>query len=443
MTLPERPTPELRAAPSLRFNDPRRAPAGDFAATAVTNGALTRAAVPGPASSWDEVSDFCLTYDGFAYWNDLPELATRAVQTWTRQGVLPAGLDELRACLFYEQRRWHRFDEEPSGRSAVYIRALVEGVGALLPVPAARPSVPGVGPIADPRVRVAPEAHVRIVPAHRVTPLVPAMAGRHGLDADDVSALDDTALLDGASLSDRTGAEPLRPRLRPVPDVASIRPLAPHRARPVPAVEAHVRLVSSIEAEGRGMTVLTTADASARHAQARHPSAYRPVPHDVLHSGGAELRPMPSADPLPKPPVISRRPRPGRQAESRGPVARMSVLPPVTAHVGPPPRAVHETPGTPAATATTAKTATPFVRDDDGYRTWLAAHPQGFVLNVTRGAAAASVLHRAECPTLHAGAATRQQATGRAPKVCGDAGALEAWCAAQGITATACRHCLG
>ncbi len=400
---PRHAEPGHRVDPSLRFTDPRRTPAGDFAATAVANDALTRALIPGPTSSWDEVSDFCLSYDGFAYWNDLPELATRAVRTWTRHGALPATLDELRACLFYEQRRRHHFGEEPSGRSATYIRALLDGVEALLPVPAPRPSVPGVGPLADPRVRVAPEAHVRIVSAHHAE----------------------------------------TPRLRPVPAVASIRPLAPPRVRPVPAVEAHVQLVSSIEAEGRGTTVLTTdcppdrdmgSSLSARHAQSRHPSAYRPAPHDTHppRPGSAEFVPMPWAEPLAKPPVIARRPRPLRQVEQPAALARISVLPrPVPA----PGRA-------PDLAAAPAPQATAFLHDDDGYRAWLAAHPEGFVLNVTRSASAASVLHRAGCSTLRAGTGTGQRATRRAPKVCGEAAALEKWSAAGGTAVAPCRHCL-
>ncbi len=37
-------------------------------------------------------------------------------------------LDDLRTCLFFEQRRWRHFDRHPDEKSMTYIRALVEAV---------------------------------------------------------------------------------------------------------------------------------------------------------------------------------------------------------------------------------------------------------------------------------------------------------------------------
>ena len=138
-----------RPEPTLRWTDPHTAPAGDYAASAIPNAELDIAAVPRRGESWDAVSDFALSYDGYAYWDDLSTLAGRVLQRWTRRRSLPDTLDELRGCLFYEQRRWHHFGEEPTGRSAEYMWAMVDAIGALaLPLPAGT----------DPRVPPTPDA---------------------------------------------------------------------------------------------------------------------------------------------------------------------------------------------------------------------------------------------------------------------------------------------
>lgn len=121
-----------RRDPLLRWQDPSRVPGGAFAACALSNMALTTAVIPGRSDAWDVVSDFSLSYDGYAYWDDLPELANRSVQRWTRDRALPASVDEIRGCLFYEQRRWHHFGEEPHGRAAEYVWSLLDGLRELV-----------------------------------------------------------------------------------------------------------------------------------------------------------------------------------------------------------------------------------------------------------------------------------------------------------------------
>jgi hypothetical protein len=88
--------------------------------------------IPERGDSWDSVASFALTYDGYAYWDDVTELATRAIRAWTRQRVLPTTIDEVRGCLFYEQRRWHHFGEEPTGRGALYLWALLDSLRQLV-----------------------------------------------------------------------------------------------------------------------------------------------------------------------------------------------------------------------------------------------------------------------------------------------------------------------
>ena len=409
-------THHQRPAPSLRWTDPRSAPTGDFAATAVPNRSLGPDAVPGHGDPWDVVSDFCLSYDGYAYWDDLPELANRVLQGWTHDHSLPRDLDELRACLFYEQRRWHHFGEEPSGRSALFMGAALDALRALV-----APTVRGVERVPDPRVAIAPEAHVRIVAAPTQAHAAPAPEG--------------------------APAPASGPNRRPLPvPVATLHPLPGPGARP--HVDAHITLVTSIEAQARRDAMAsdddgidleplpgpwsTTAMASAmsRHpsVRARHPSAHRapPVRRGAASAAVADLRPMPSAEPLPKPPVITQRARPGHatRPSGHGPAVitalRPSVSPPV--------------PGVVA-----------FHHDDAGYVAWVAGHPDGFVLNTVRsGPSAPAVLHRVVCGAVRQTVAADRRPTGRTPKVCApSADALRSWSGAQGSTFVCCQRCLG
>ncbi|HMK63178.1 MAG TPA: hypothetical protein VK386_06130 [Acidimicrobiales bacterium] len=128
----------LRGAPATRRPDPvllvhdaLAVPLGAFTAAAVPNGRLTSDAVPGPGAVWEEVEEFALSYDGYGYWSDVAELARRTLQRWTRDHGLPHNLDELRGCLFYEERRWHHFGREPLGPSRQYFDALLAAIGQL------------------------------------------------------------------------------------------------------------------------------------------------------------------------------------------------------------------------------------------------------------------------------------------------------------------------
>jgi hypothetical protein len=133
-----------RPEPVLQWKDPSRPPAGDFAGVAVPNGALTASGIPHRGDSWETVSTFALSYDGYAYWDDVAALATRSLRRWIRDRTVPASIDEVRGCLFYEQRRWQHFGEDPNGRRAQYVWVLLDTLRALvtsrsLPAPGGHP----------------------------------------------------------------------------------------------------------------------------------------------------------------------------------------------------------------------------------------------------------------------------------------------------------------
>lgn len=85
-----------------------------------------------------------------------------------------------------------------------------------------------------------------------------------------------------------------------------------------------------------------------------------------------------------------------------------------------------------------------FVNDDAGYLGWLAAHPDGFVINTFRKPGPAYlVLHRATCSTIGATPANRRQWTVAYAKICGDRDQLEAFARRDlGGEATLCGRCL-
>lgn len=118
--------------PALRVRNPVHVPDGPFRALARANADLDGAAVPAPDAPWEVVQDFALSYDGHGYWTDVAELAGTAFGRWAREGTLPLSLDELRGCLFYEQRRSHHAGHEPEGRRADYVGALLGAIALLL-----------------------------------------------------------------------------------------------------------------------------------------------------------------------------------------------------------------------------------------------------------------------------------------------------------------------
>jgi hypothetical protein len=138
--------PPARRDPALRWKNPSQAPAGAFSASAIVNADLASSVVPGRHDTWGTISAFSLTYDGYAYWDDLPELAARSIREWTRDRTLPTSIDEVRGCLFSELRRWHHFGEEPHGRRADYVWALLDTLRLLVPAMARPVSASSAAP---------------------------------------------------------------------------------------------------------------------------------------------------------------------------------------------------------------------------------------------------------------------------------------------------------
>ena len=333
-------TGEARAATAVG-RSAHTAPGGDFAAAAIPNADLDISAVPRRGESWDAVSDFALSYDGYGYWDNLPSLAGRVLQRWTRRRSLPATLDELRGCLFYEQRRWHHFGEEPTGRSAEYMWAVIDAIAALT-----APVASTVNRLPDPRRAIASETHVKLVVTRAVG-------------------------------------------LRPLPtSTPTVRPKPARQGRlvPVPAAEAHVRLVSAIEDEANAVSRHPAGHAS-RRSSGR--PAGNPAQHPSMTGATRDLLPMPSADPLPKPPVIERRSRRTGSGPKNRPGGAVNAIrtpgdtwPSNRSGWGLDDGPGDHTPG--AAPAKITPLCREFHAEDPAYRKWVDTHPDGFVLHQRR-----------------------------------------------------------
>src|SRR6266487_1514974 len=101
----------------------------------IPNEALTVADVPDIMADWETIAPFALTFDGYEYAGSLEAcgaLADWIRSEWRELHQLPAHLSELRAALFYEQRRARWTQTDPSGADLRYIRALVAAIALLV-----------------------------------------------------------------------------------------------------------------------------------------------------------------------------------------------------------------------------------------------------------------------------------------------------------------------
>lgn len=101
--------------------------------------------VPDPAAPWPEIARFALGYAGYAESGGPVALGHRANTSrdrWLSERTLPEDLATLRACLFFEQRRFNHFGYPPEGEDDRYVRALVAAIRDLMASPGS-PPVPG------------------------------------------------------------------------------------------------------------------------------------------------------------------------------------------------------------------------------------------------------------------------------------------------------------
>jgi hypothetical protein len=101
----------------------------------IANADLRVEDVPGIDASWEDVRDFAVTFDGYDYTGSLEvlsDLARRTHAAYKSNSSLKGSLDDLRAALFFEQRKEHWTDCTFEGDALRYIRALLAAIAERL-----------------------------------------------------------------------------------------------------------------------------------------------------------------------------------------------------------------------------------------------------------------------------------------------------------------------
>ncbi|MGI8979317.1 MAG: hypothetical protein ACR2FY_08835 [Pirellulaceae bacterium] len=88
----------------------------------ITNGELVLEQIPNADADWESIEEFALTFDGYRAWGSFDKCAEIANSNQRNT------LTEMRTCLFFEQRRWRHFGDEPDDESLASIRELVVGI---------------------------------------------------------------------------------------------------------------------------------------------------------------------------------------------------------------------------------------------------------------------------------------------------------------------------
>lgn len=93
----------------------------------IPNDRLTRAMVPRSNATWSTIAEFALTFDGYEANGSFEKCAEIA------NARRHETLTDLRTCLFFEQRRWRHFGEEPDDDALRYLRSIVDSIRAMVP----------------------------------------------------------------------------------------------------------------------------------------------------------------------------------------------------------------------------------------------------------------------------------------------------------------------
>ncbi|HEY3017736.1 MAG TPA: hypothetical protein VGJ23_02790 [Gaiellaceae bacterium] len=100
-------------------------------AAQIQTGELRERDLPTSYGEWSDYARFAVTFAP----RDTElcrELASDAFARWRRTGDVPRRLEELRACLWFEQRRWRFLGREPDTEGMRYAGALIRAMRAHL-----------------------------------------------------------------------------------------------------------------------------------------------------------------------------------------------------------------------------------------------------------------------------------------------------------------------
>lgn len=102
----------------------------DVEIKAIAHEALDPLTFPKPGAALSEIVQLGYSFDGYAQYGmeACAKLANQALSRYYHQAVLPEDLSELRACLFFESRRWSLYQSLPDTKAMIYIFALIDKI---------------------------------------------------------------------------------------------------------------------------------------------------------------------------------------------------------------------------------------------------------------------------------------------------------------------------
>jgi hypothetical protein len=93
----------------------------------IQTGELRETDLPPAYGDWSDYARFAVTFS--PHDRDLcSEMGADAFARWRRTGDVPRRLEELRACLWFEQRRWRFVGREPDTEGMRYVGALIRAI---------------------------------------------------------------------------------------------------------------------------------------------------------------------------------------------------------------------------------------------------------------------------------------------------------------------------
>ena len=102
----------------------------DPSVTPVAPSDLTPETFPKRGAYLKDIVPLAYTFDGYAHFGMecCAEICNAALSSYYRTDELPSDLATLRACLFFEARRWSLYDTEPDTKARIYIHALIDAI---------------------------------------------------------------------------------------------------------------------------------------------------------------------------------------------------------------------------------------------------------------------------------------------------------------------------
>lgn len=102
--------------------------------TPLLHEALTADHFPRRGAGLEDIIRFAYTFDGYAHYGmeACAALANAALSAYYHHETLPDDLTELRACLFFEARRWTLYQSAPDTKATIYIFALIDRIKTMV-----------------------------------------------------------------------------------------------------------------------------------------------------------------------------------------------------------------------------------------------------------------------------------------------------------------------